>query len=284
MKGKAWVNLALIVAVAALGLFAYYKPQKSASELPLSTIKPADVRTIKVEYAGNPPIELARTGVDWNLTAPLQARADGIQVERLLEILQATASVRYAAQGLARYDLNEPAVRLTIDRQSFSFGSFNEMSREQYVLTQDGVYPVSLRYATLLPKSAYQLVSKQLFAPDEAPVAFRFDNFTVAQNDGKWQLTPPGEDLGADDLTRWVDEWRLVSALGVLPQSGRKPLATIKVTLKGGGETNLNILQREPQLVLARSDRPFEYQLSAEQGKRLLARPAAPGAAEPAKK
>lgn len=284
MKKNAWLNLALIVAVAALALFAYYKPSKTQAELPLSTIKPADARTVRIEYPGNPPLEVTKTGSDWNVTAPVQARADGMQVERLLEILQATAKDRYPAQGLARYDLNEPAMRLTINQQSFAFGGFNPMSREQYVLTQDGIYPVSLRYGTLVPKGVYQLVSKQLFAPDEAPVAFRFDSFSVAQAAGKWQLTPPGPDLSADDLTRWVDEWRLASALGVLPASGRKPVATIKVTLGNGGETNLNVMQLDPQLMVARSDRPFEYQLSAEQGKRLLAPPAAaPAPAPPGK-
>jgi hypothetical protein len=222
---------------------------------------------------------LARTGAEWSITAPLSARADSLQVQRLLEILDATAKDRFPATGLARYDLNEPPARVTINQQTFSFGALNEMSREQYLLTQDGIYPVSLRYGTLVPRTVYQLISRQLFAPDEAPVAFVFDNFKVEQRDGKWQSTPPA-DLSADDVTRWVDEWRLATALGVLPASNRKPLTLVKLTLKTGSEIALSVLQREPQLVLARSDRPFEYQLNAEAAKRLLA----PPAAEPARK
>jgi hypothetical protein len=149
------------------------------------------------------------------------------------------------------------------------------MSREQYVLTQDGIYPVSLRYGTLLPRTVHQLISRQLFAADEAPVAFRFDDFKLEQRDGKWQLTPPAADLGADDITRWVDEWRLAVALAVLPATNRKPLTVIKVTLKTGTEISVAVLQRDPQLVLARSDRPFEYQLNADAAKRLLSPPAA---------
>jgi hypothetical protein len=125
----------------------------------------------------------------------------------------------------------------------------------------------------------YQLISRQLFTPEEAPVAFVFDNFKVEQRDGKWQSTPAA-DLSADDVTRWVDEWRLANALGVLPASNRKGLTLIKLTLKTGKEITLSVVQREPQLVLARSDRPFEYQLNAEAAKRLLS----PPAAEPARK
>jgi hypothetical protein len=285
MKRHAWLNLALIVAVAALALFAYYKPQKSEPQLALSTLKPADATAIKIEFTGTPPVTLARAGADWNITTPLAARADSAQVQRLLGILEATAKDRLPAIGVARYDLNEPLARVTVNQQTFAFGGINEMSREQYVLTQDSIYPVSIRYGALLPKSAYELVSRQIFGADEAPIAFRFNDFSLVQQDGKWQLTPPATDLSADDITRWIDEWRLASALGVLPASNRKPLSVIRVTLKSGGEITLGILQREPQLVLARSDRPFDYQLSGEQAKRLLAPPAAapaPAAAAPA--
>jgi hypothetical protein len=266
--------------VAALALFAYYKPQKSEPAHKLSMLKAADANTIKIEIAGSPPIELARSGAEWKLIAPLPARADSVQVQRMLELLEATAKDRFPAAGLARYELNEPATRITINQQSFAFGAINQMSREQYVLTQDGIYPVSLRYGTLLPKTFLQLVSRQLFAADEAPSAFRFNEFTVEQRDGIWQMTPPGTDLGADDVTRWVDEWRLASALGVLPASNRKPVTVIKVTLKTGADIALTVMQREPQLVVARSDQPFEYQFNAEAAKRLLA----PPVAEPAKK
>lgn len=280
MNRRSWLNAALLAAVTALALFAYYKPQKSEPAHKLSMLKAADANTLKIEIAGSPPIEVARAGADWKLTAPLPARADSVQVQRMLEILDATARDRFPATGLARYDLNEPAARITVNQQSFAFGAINQMSREQYLLTQDGIYPVSLRYGTLLPKTFHQLVSRQLFAPDEAPSAFRFKDFAVEQRDGKWQMTPPGADLSADDITRWVDEWRLASALGVLPASNRKPVTAIKVTLKTGADIALSVVQREPQLVLARSDQPFEYQFNAEAARRLLA----PPAAEPAKK
>jgi hypothetical protein len=280
MNRRSWLNLALLVAVIALALFAYYKPQKTEPAHKLSMLKAADANSIKIEIAGNPPMELVRTGAEWKLTAPLQARADSVQVQRVLEILDATAKDRFPAMGLARYELNEPAARITVNQQSFAFGTINQMSREQYLLTQDGVYPVSLRYGTLLPKTVHQLISRQLFAADEAPVAFRSNDFAVELRDGKWQVTPPVADLSADDVTRWVDEWRLASALEVLPATNRKPAAVITVTLKTGGDISLAVVQREPQFVLHRSDQPFEYQFSTEAAKRLLS----PPVAEPAKK
>jgi hypothetical protein len=274
MTRSLWLNFALLTAVATLALFAYLKPHQSEPAHKLSTLKAADAMSIKIGIAGSGPIALERAASEWRLSAPFAARADNFQAQRLLEILDATSKDRFPAAGLARFDLNEPYARLTINQQAFSFGAVNSMSREQYVLTQDGIYLIGLRYGTALPKDALQLVSKQLFAAEDAPVEFGFKEFRLAQQDGKWVMSPAVGDPSQDAINRWVDEWRLATALAVQAVDNRKPLATIKVKLKNGSDVTLAVLQREPELVLARSDQPFEYQFAGEIAKRLLAPPA----------
>jgi hypothetical protein len=100
-----------------------------------------------------------------------------------------------------------------------------------------------------------------------------FQEFRLAQQDGKWVMSPAVVDSSQDDINRWIDEWRLATALAVLPMSNRKPLATIKARLRSGNDVTLTVLQREPELVLARSDQQFEYQFAGEAAKRLLAPP-----------
>lgn len=273
MKRNLWINVVLLTAVAALALFAYLKPHQSQPEHKLTMLKAADARTIKIDFAGGAPIALERAASGWRLSAPFAARADDFQSQRLLEILDAASKDRFPAVGLARFDLNEPNARLTINQQAFSFGAVNPMSREQYVLTQDGIYLIALRYGAALPKNALQLVNRQLFAAEEAPVALEFREFRLAQQDGKWVMSPAVVDSSQDDINRWIDEWRLATALAVLPASNRKPLATIKVRLRSGNDVTLAVLQREPELVLARNDQPFEYQFAGEAAKRLLAPP-----------
>ena len=269
------LNLALLAAVIALALFAYYKPQKSEPEHKLAMLKAGEAKNIRIDIAGSAPVLLERAGTDWQLTAPVKARADNFQVQRLLELLDAASKDRFPATGLARYGLNEPYARVTINQQTFDFGAVNEMSREQYVLTQNGIFPLALRYGAALPKNAWQLAGKQLFAPDEAPVAFEMGDFRLAQQDGKWQRTPPAADLSQDDINRWVDEWRLATALAVQPPSQKKPLDSVKLKLKNGSEITIAVLQREPQLILARSDQEFEFQFVGDTAKRLLTPPAA---------
>jgi len=278
MKRGLWVNIALLIAVVALLLFAWLKPDQREPDFKLSTLTAADATSIRIEIAGAAPIVLERPASGWQITAPLAARADNFQVQRLLGILEAKSKDRFPATGLARFELNEPYARVTINQQVFSFGAANPISREQYLLTRDGIYMIDLRHGATLPGNVLQLVSKQLFAPEEAPVAFEFKEFSLAQQDGRWRLTPSAADLSQDDINRWVDEWRLATALAVQPPSDSKPLATVKVRLKSGDDITLSLLQREPQWVLARSDQKFEYQLPGALAQRLLAPPAADNA------
>ena len=139
----------------------------------------------------------------------------------------------------ARFELEQPAARMTLDGQVFSFGMVNAVTREQYVMTGDAVYAVqpALRRGAA-GRTPADLASRQLFGAGEIPVRIELKEFTVEQRDGKWTLAPaPADELSQDDLVRWVDEWRLASAMRVEPHVGGKTAGrTIKVQLKNGGE------------------------------------------------
>jgi len=269
-----WINAALLVLVVALALFAYFRPPTAAPEYRLSTLKPADVKNIKIE-SGGAPIVLERGAAEWKITAPLTARADKFQVQRILAVLGAAAKERLPATDLARFDLAPPPLRLTIDGQTFDFGMINELTREQYILTQYHVYLSKPGYGMALPRNVWQLIGRQLFAENETPIAFQFPDFTLAQHDGKWTLSPSLKtELSQDDFNRWIDDWRYASALSVQPAEKRPATATIEVKLQDGRMLKLAVLQRAPQLVLARDDQPaFEYQFTADAAQQLLTPP-----------
>lgn len=275
MRSRFWLNVALLAVVCALALLAYYRPLHGTPEQRLAVVTAAQTQHITLERAGAPTIVLERAGAHWRLSAPFKARVADAQSERLLSSLEATAAERLPAQGLARYDLDPPQARLTIDRQVFAFGAVNALNDQQYVQTEGGVYLIAPRYGALLPRSALELAAKELFAPDEIPIAFQFQDFSVTETDGTWRLSPQRDVVGADDITRWVNEWRLASALAALPDSGRKPLANIKVTLKGGATLALSVIEREPRLIIKRADAEYELQLAGAAGLQLLAPPAA---------
>ena len=285
MSRTGWLNAALLAAVVALAAFIHFKPAKDAPvEHPLSALKPAESRSIRIERAGAPPILLERKQDSWIITAPFTARADDLRVRQLLEILEARAANRLAAADLARFELERPAVQLTVDGQSFGFGMVSPVTREQYVLTSGAVYAVSPRYGAALPAGAAGLASRQLFGTGEIPIRIELKAFTVEQRDGNWRQTPAASDLSQDDFVRWVDEWRRAAAVRVEPQGKGKPLAEIRVQLTGGAELALGLLAREPELVLLRADEKLQYHFRADAAKRLLSPPNAAAEVPAAKK
>lgn len=274
MSRAAWLNALLAAAVAALGAWAYFKPAQDASvEHKLSRLKPGEVRSLRIERPGAPPIVLEKRQDIWFVTAPFAARGDDTRVGRLLEILGAKAAHKLAATDLARFELDPPQARVTAGGQVFSFGMANPVTREQYLLTEGAVFAVHPRHGTALPAHAGEMASPRLLGPAETPARIESKAFTVEQRDGKWTQSPAAKDPSQDDFLRWVEFWRLASAARVEPYTGGKPLETIRIRLKEGATLTLGVLRREPELVLLRPDEKLVYYFRADITKRLLAPP-----------
>jgi len=268
------VNLLLLIGVIGLGAYAWQKAQepKEATHR-LSTLGSAAVKKIEVAPRSGPGYTLEKRGETWFLAAPIEARADQSQVQRLLDLLSATSKEKLAATELQRFDLDPPAVKVTMDGQTFAFGTINPLTREQYIASGDGIYLVSTYYASLVPSSSDRLLTHSLFNEGEKAVAFRFKAFAVEQKDGKWTVTPPlaGEEQPSqDDLNRWVDEWRYASSLITQPWNGKPTPDSVQVHLADGKSIVFSVLRREPELILARPDEKLQFQFSGEVARRLL--------------
>lgn len=271
MKSRLILNLALAALVAALALFVYLRPgPQGAAELKLSAIAPAQALRIAIQRTGQPPIVLQRSGAQWLVSAPFNARADSARVERVLKILGATSSQSFAATDLGRFGLERPPLRLTINDQEFAFGTQHPLSAETYVATQGRVYLVPPGHLASSAANAADFASKELFAPDENPVGFTFPGVTLQQQQGKWSRLPAGPELSQDSLNAWADEWRHAIAFIAQPYAQGKHSAQFSVRLANGKIVPFQILQREPDLVLLRSDENMQYHFPGGVGKRLL--------------
>ena len=295
---RSWISLAVLtLCVAALGAWVYYKPHSPGTEShALSELAAKDVKRIRVQRSGAaqpaadspqaaqpdaaqaPPaavsIELERHDEGWRMSAPYAARAETLQVERLLSILDARSGARFPASDLGRYGLAEPAVTVTLDGQSFSYGAVNTMTRELYVLTRDAVYAIPLAQRSAVPRDADALIARSLFAQGESPVALELPGVSASLKDGTWVLSP-SEGAGADERNAWVDAWHRATAVRAMRHDGRVPGDTVSVKLEDGRTLALGVLQREPELVLLRPDEGIQYHFFADTAKRLLTAPGA---------
>ncbi len=269
------VNLLLLIGVVGLGTYAWHKAgQPKEPSYKLSMLPTAGVKKIEVAPRSAPGYALEKRGETWFLTAPIEARADQTQVQRMLDLLSATSKERLAATDLRRFDLDPPALKVSMDGQAFSFGGTNPLSQDQYLATGDSVYLVSTYYASLVPSASDRMLTHNLFNESEKAVAFKFKGFSVEQKDGKWTLAPQpsadNERPSQDDLNRWADDWRYASSLVTQRWAGKATPDAVQVRLTDGKTIVFVVVRREPELILARPDEKLQFQFSGEMTRRLL--------------
>ena len=213
------------------------------------------------------------------MTEPVKAPADGFQVLRLLAILDAKSPLQYPASASAKFELDAPPSEIIINEQRFAFGAINTVTREQYVLTQNQIYPLDAHFGAAIPANATALLRRSVLAPGDAPSRFEFSTFTVTHDGKKWLATPPADEPSQDDYNRWVAQWREGSGLRTQVvadlANARKPFSDIHITLKDGAKVTLGVVQTEPELVLQRADLGLQFVFTGDIGKQMLAPPIA---------
>ena len=269
------INALLLIGVISLGAYAWHKAdQPKEPSYKLSTLTIAGVKRIAVAPRNAPGYTLEKREETWFLSAPIAARADQTQVQRMLDLLSAASKEKLAASDLKRFDLDPPALRVSMDGQSFSFGGTNPLSQDQYLATGDSVYLVSAYYASLVPRGSDRMLTHSLFKESEKAVGFKFKGFSVEQKDGKWTLAPQRssdkERPSQDDLNRWADDWRYASSLVTQPWSGKSTPDVVEAKLADGRTITFVVVRREPELILARPDEKLQFQFSGEMTRRLL--------------
>ena len=275
---KSWLTLAALCAcVAALGLFVWLKPPKSLSQTTaVTTLKAADARTLRVQRKDATQAVLEKRGNDWHLTEPVKAPADGFQVLRLLAVLDARGATEYPVSDAARFDLDPPHTELIINDQRFGFGAINTVTREQYLLANQRIFPVETRFAAAIPGNAHALIRRSVFAQGDVPVRFDFGAFTVALDEKKWTTTPKNNnasDMSQADYHRRVAQWREGSALRSGLAGTQPATRAVTVTLKDGAKVALGIVQTEPELIVRRADLGLQFVFTGDIGKQMLALP-----------
>jgi hypothetical protein len=181
-----------------------------------------------------------------------------------------------APTELERFELEPAPLQVTFDAQALSFGMVSPVTREQYVLTGGAVYVVEPRYAAGVPVDPIELVRRRLFADGAVPARLELPEFTLTRGEAGWVMTPARDGLSQDDLNRFVDDWRLAAATRVTPATVSAALATVRIEFKDGAAVTLEVVQREPALVLRHRGFRIEYTFAAASARRLLT---APGAA-----
>lgn len=269
------LNLGLLLAIAALAaLLLYTRGREAADEPRLTTIAPASVARLRLERSGA-PIVLEKTGNQWRLVAPVRARANQFNVERLLRLSEAHSEARFPlASGEAdKYGLEKPQARVWFDEEEIAFGALHPFHNQQYVRYRGAAHLIAARHfaPAALPYADY--IDTRLFEEERRPVAFALPDFTLTLQDGIWRRRPEDKTLTSDRVNDFVAEWRNARALSVDRYSGRPARERIRITFALDGKTEtltLAVIARTPEFIIQRADEGLEYHFPEDTGKRLL--------------
>ena len=158
----------------------------------------------------------------------------------------------------------------------FAFGAVNSLTNEQYLLTSGSVHLVSPAIGFGLPTRTDALASHMLLAEDEIPVSLRAGAVAMETRDGRIVLDPEppeAERPSQDALRDRLEQWRYASSLSTAPAESPPKGELVRVGLKDGRTLEFLMVQRTPELVLARRDENLLYTFAAEQADRLLSPP-----------
>jgi hypothetical protein len=277
VKSRLILNLVLLLALVGLGLYAYWRPgEEQDPGIAVSQLERSDVVRVTIERATKVDVEMAQRDGRWLMLRPYQTRVEPLQLARLLDLTEATASDMLPADDLARYGLDPPAARVTLNDQAFAFGSINEITNEQYLASGDQIYLVRTFLGYNIPLDASKLLSHKLLGESEKPVEFNFGDWQAVKNDkGAWSLQGKAPEAGvdaptADELNVWAAEWNLASALSVQPYQGTPRGERISIRLGNGTSATFRVLSRQPDVELLRVEENMLYRLGTDAGGRLL--------------
>ncbi len=270
MKSRLWLNLALLITIAILATFVYFKPgfKKPPPPVMLTNLQAVDITAIKIELANTPAVELARTSSGWQMLAPLKFRADQFLVKTILDDIHGDVSDSFTANSadLAQYGLDPPALRLWLNGIEFDFGGTEPIHNNRYVKSGDQIRLTGNLLFYRINHSPYWWASRRLLPDDAHIIGMQLPDATLTLKGTQWQLMPANPAITSDAIQTLVDNWQNAQAISTDKIGSGKAQGEVAIEL-AGDKTPLRfaILSDPNFLVLARPDLGLEYQLDSGQ-------------------
>ncbi|MGH8397639.1 MAG: DUF4340 domain-containing protein [Gammaproteobacteria bacterium] len=275
MKSRLWLNIVLVIIIALLVAFVYFKPGiQKPKPLPILTdLQAAAVHSIKIERTGMPAAQLVRTDDGWQMIAPLKINADQYLVKSLLDGLQATVSSSFEAKSseLRQYGLDPPQVRLWLNDTEFDFGATEPIHNNRYVKTGNEIRLAGNLLYYRIDHRPLWWASKRLLPDTAHIIGLQLPGATLTLKGAKWLLAPANPAISSDAIQTLVENWKNAEALSTDKIGNGKPQGEVAIELAGSSTPlRFAILDDPNYLILARPDLGLEYQLDSGQRSALL--------------
>ena len=278
MNKRLSLNLTLAVVIIVLALLVMFEPGKDPAPEPpkLTTLTSDTIQRVMIERLGRDTLVFEKQPDGWRITQPLQLRANVFRIDGVTRAAQTPSHARFpqAGRDLKQYELDAPKIKLTLDSQLIEFGGVNPLDNRRYVRVGDTIHLVADDVFLRANGDVAGFVSSAL-VPEHAQelTEIKLPQMTVQRDkdSGKWTATPPVADLSADDINKFVDEWRHAQALQVSAYSGTPTGELVTLTFSGATPPlSFELMSKGDDLILGRKDAGVMYQFIAEARQRMF--------------
>ncbi len=274
MLSRRWIiNYVLIVLIV---LFTYIgnrydvKTGRDKTER-VTTLRAADVNRVEIQTADE-TLMLTRTGSGWVLEAPVDWPANGVNVERLLDITNASTESRLPADEIdpATIGLDHPRAMLRLDDTSILFGATNNIGQRRYVMIDSTVYLLPDAHLPFITQGLVGLVDRRLLPRGLALDALQLPALEITHDtDGGWRADGAADGAA---LARLVDNWQGLAASRVQRYAASAtPQQRVLARFADGRDREFYVLSIEPEIVIAHPAIGLQYHFPADAYYRLLA-------------
>lgn len=290
MKNRWILNLLLLLIIGGLVAFLYLRPKtevQSVAKHEVSQLKLAGIDAVKVEFPAKAAVTFEQVDDYWHMLAPYKMRADQLSVQRILSVIAAKSESKFPTTDLGKYGLDNPLVRVQLSgegsQHTFIYGTYNNITNEQYVAYEDGVYLLNSGYSEAATTQPIEMVDKNILAPSEAKQLTGFDyahleqweetGLNVDVEDGQWKTNIAKAKPTQNDMNEWLEfSWKQnpAKSVTIYTPDRQQTYPSFKIKLTNGKTIHFDKLQESPELLLARPDEGLVYHYSNDVGFTML--------------
>lgn len=264
-------TLIVVVVAIALGAFVYFYDSKhnpkpappGEASKPAFSVKSADISSVTIHHADQ-VVSLLKKGSDWDLTQPVQTRADQGTVSSIVNDLSSLQVQRSFAptDSLSKYGLADPAATIEFQQANgpthkVELGDKDFSNTNVYALV-DGSKQVDMVPTSLLDdttKAVSQLRDRSLIDLNGAEVtglalSDSSGHIALTKDKAGWEVTDPRKvlaDSGAvDALISGLSSNKFTDVASETPADPAKyglthPSVTLDISAQGGKQFHLSL-------------------------------------------
>jgi len=265
MKNRLFINLLLLVAIAALFFYLNKSEVQTAYKHTMSSIEAAAINTIVIDRHNRESIQLVKKKIGWQIIQPINAKANDVRISLILDILSSDSQSSFtptSSNDLSQFGLDPASISLTLNKEQFQFGNIEALNKLRYIEHNGVIHLVKDTLAPLLNASAASFIDNRIIATGlqisslELPLESNSHKFIMSLANGHW--TSNNTKLSSDDLVELASSWQQAYAMQVVPinnqkVSGRKVVinytdASSSEFILGQSDSNLSLVNLETGL------------------------------------